>query len=249
MAREPSIPHKAIVDFILAGYSTRDAKEHFRFKTDNISNLRVNAAFKSVGVPRPRYAENRVCEFCGVDFVARDFKQRTCGAQACQTALIGDWHKNNPDTTRLALKRYRGTEKGRQNNLRMHRIRRERGRSGSLQDRWNFATSEIKKSLRKLSYLASRNHWEYRLQHIQKVAQFNRRFTPRNVRGIAAVTAPGMWQEALRAVQTTLLQYRSSVAASQWECTVNRISQAIRTGHKVKEWKAIQPLRQSHLTS
>lgn len=249
MPRKPSIPHEVIVEFILSGHTTRDAKEHFGFVSDNVANLRVHAAFKALGIPRPRYSEPRVCEFCSKQFIARDSKQRTCGSSKCQTALIVDWHKKNPDAAQEALKKYRGTEKGRQNNLRMHRRRRERGLHGSAQDRWNFAASEIKKSLRKLSYLAFRNPWEYRLQHIQKMAKMERQFTPRSRRGITSDVPSRMWNEALRAVQTTILQYRATAASSPWERSVNRISGTLRTGNKVREWKRKQRKRQSLLTT
>jgi len=242
MSRQPSIPHQVIIDFILSGHTTRDAQEHFGFKNDNVTNLCIHAAFKAVGISRPRYAEPRTCEFCGRYFIARNLKQRTCGDSSCQTSLIVDWRKSNPEATQEALKRYRGTEKGRQNNLRMHRRRRERGLNGSTQERWNFAASEIKKSLRKLCYLAFRNPWEYRLQHVQKAAQFERQFTPRNKRSIKSNIVAGMWQEGFRAVQTTLLQYSATAAYSQWENAINHISNALRTGHKVREWKKRQSL-------
>jgi len=224
MSKEPSIPHQVIVDYILAGHTTQDAKEHFAFKDDNIANLHVHAAFKALGIQRPRYAKPRTWEFCGRRFVARDFKQSTCGAQECQTALILDWQNQNPKKARKALQKYRGTEKGRQNNIRMHRRRRERGKHGSAQDKWNFASTEIKKSLRKLTYLAFRNSWEYRIQHAQKVAQAERAIISRNKRTILDTHPSGMWQQALRAVQTTLLQYRNNAMASQWEKAVSRIA-------------------------
>ena len=214
MGRRPSIPHRDIVEFILAGHTTQDAKDRYGFKTDNIANLRVYAAFKALGVTRPRYNEPRICEFCGEEYVARDRNQRTCGAKKCQTALIVEWHRSNPETPRESLRRYRATEKGRQNNLRMHRRRRERGLAGSAPDRWNFAATEIKKSLRKLSYLAFRNPWEYRLQHVQKVAQLERGFTPRNRRNFESDALPQMWNKALRAVQTSGLSTLSLLVSS-----------------------------------
>lgn len=237
MPKQPSIPHKVIVDFILLGNTTRDAKKHFEFKSNNIANLRVHTAFKALGIPRPRYAKSRRCEFCGSTFMARNSKQRTCGSLACQKSLILDWQAKNPDSASKALKKYRSTEKGRQNNLRMHRRRRQRGLNGSISERWNFAASEIKKSLRKLYYLAFRNPWEYRLQHVQKVAQSERTFTPRNLRNIKSTSPDAMWQEALRCVQTGILQHAAAALSSEWERTVNRIAGSIRTGNTVREWK------------
>jgi len=236
MSKEPSIPHQVLVDFILSGHTTRDAKEHFGFKNDNIANLRLHAAFKALSIPRPRYAETRTCEFCGGQFVARDFKQRTCGATECQTALIVDWQRQNPGTVRKALHYYRRTEKGRQNNLRMHRRRRERVH-GTLQDRWNFAADEIKKGLRKLSYLAYGNLWDYRVQHIQNMSKLEREFTPRNKRKLDSHSRTQMWYQALRAVQTTLLQYGINANATEWEKTVNKIAVSLRSGIMVREWK------------
>jgi len=249
MPKDPRIPHQVIVGFILSGHTTRDAREYFRFKNDNIANLRLHAAFKALGIPRPHYSKARTCQFCGRQFEARDFKQRTCGATECQTALIVDWQRQNPGAVRKALQQYRRTEKGRQSNIRMHLRRRELGKHGSDQDKWNFAATEIKKSLRKLSYLAFRNPWEYRLQHIQKVAQSERGITPRNKRAISATTSPGMWQQALRAMQTIILQYQNTVVSLPWQESVNRIAGALRMGVKVREWKRRQQRKQSLLTT
>ena len=248
MSKQPSISHKEIVDYVLAGHTTREAKDHFAFKNDNIANLRVHAAFKALGIERPRYAEARTCEYCGMQFIARDSKQRTCGNQECQNALILDWQSQNPDKVRRSLKKYRSTEKGRQNNLRMHRRRRVRGLDGSASERWNFAVSEIKKSLRKLRYLAIRNPWEYRLQHVQKIAQLERHFTTRNPRSFTASSPDGMWHEALRSAQTILLQSVAAASSSPWEKAVNRIAGSIRTGNKVREWKTRNKQRQSPST-
>lgn len=236
MSKEPSIPHQILVDFILSGHTTRNAKEHFGFKNDNIANLRLHAAFKALSIPRPRYAETRTCEFCGGQFVARDFKQRTCGAAECQTALIVDWQRQNPETVRKALHYYRRTEKGRQNNLRMHRRRRERVR-GTLQDRWNYAADEIKQGLRKLNYLAYRNLWDYRIQHIQNMSKLEREFTPRNKRKLDSESKLRMWQHAFRAIQTNLFQHHLNANISEWEKTGNRIVSALRSGLKMREWK------------
>ena len=243
MAKEPSIPHKAIVDFILNGHTTLDAREHFGFGSDNIANLRVHAAFKAIGIPRPRFQASRYCQFCRKSFIARDRYQRTCGSKECQTALIRDWQEKNPESGREALKKYRGTEKGRQNNLRMHRRRRHQGINGSITERWNFAASEIKKSLRKLSYLAARNPWEYRLQHIQKIAQMHREFTPRARRRFTSDSTSIKWQEAIRATQTTSLQAIRANHTSVWEDAANKVVAALRTGDKVREWKRIQNAR------
>jgi len=249
MARPPGIPHQIIVDYILAGHTTREARDYFTFKSDNVANLRVHAAFKALGIKRPRYARQRICEYCGKEFVARNIQQRTCGAQECQTALILDWQSQNPAKVRSALQKYRGTEKGRQNNLHMHRRRRDRGLSGTATDRWNFAASEIKKSLRKLYYLAVRSPWEYRLQHVQKVAQFERHFTPRNVRSFTTSLPDVMWQEALRSLQTILLQRVAASSLHPWERAVNKIAASIRTGNRVREWKTKNKRRQSLSTT
>lgn len=240
MARDPSIAHQVIVDYILSGHTTQDAQNHFGFKSDNIANLRVHAAFKALRIFRPRYQDSRVCQFCGKPFVARDRFQKTCGAVECQNALIHDWQENNPESRKVALRKYRATEKGRQNNLKMHRQKRRRGLIGTPEERWNFAASEIKKSLRKLTYLATRSPWEYRLQHIQKIAQMHREFSPRNQRRFTSDVPANKWQEAIRAVQTTHSRIVNVSMASPWERAVNSIAAALRTGHKVREWKQNQ---------
>lgn len=240
MARRPSIANQVIVDYILSGHNTQDVRDHFGFKSDNIANLRVHAAFKALGITRPRYQDSRVCLFCRKLFVARDRFQRTCGAVECQKALIRDWQENNPESTKSAHRKYRATEKGRENNIRMHRQRRRRGLLGTPTERWNFAASEIKKSLRKLTYLATRSPWEYRLQHIQKVAQMHREFSPRAQRKFTSDVSANKWQEAIRAVQTTHIQMVNASMETPWERAVKSIAAALRTGHKVREWKKNQ---------
>jgi hypothetical protein len=236
MSEKPNIPHQEIVKYILCGHTTRDAKQHFDFANDNVANLRIYAAFKALGITRPKYAERRKCQFCGKEFIARDIKQRTCGTPQCQQALIVEWHRKNPGAARIAMKKYRGTEKGRQRNARMHRRRRERVH-GTLQDQWNFAADEIKHSLRKLSYLAYRNSWEYRVQHIQNMSKLEREFTPRNKRRFDSHSRTQMWYQALRAIQTTLFQYGVNASATEWEKTVNKISVSLRSGIMVRQWK------------
>jgi len=237
MGKAPSIPHKVIVDYILAGHTTLDARDHFGFSGNNIANLRVHAAFKALRIKRPRFQEMRVCAFCHKQYVARNRQQRTCGIEACQEALIREWQTLNPEKVKQALGRYRKTEKGRENNHRMHRLRRSRGLMGTIPERWNFAATEIKKSLRKLDYLANRNPWEYRFQHIQKIAQMHRQFSPRAPRSFSGHSPTDKWQEAFRTVQTTSRQTTTAAMNSLWERTVNKIAGALRTGNKVREWK------------
>lgn len=241
MRKTPSIPHQTVVDFILAGHTTRAFKEHFGLANDNIANLRVNAAFNALGIPRPRYAEPRLCEFCGRQFTARDFQQKTCGSAACQTALIVAWHKRNPQSSASALARYRRTEKGRQNNLRMHAKRKDRGRFGSISEKWNYAAAESRKNLRKLKELATRNSWEYRMQHIQKACQLVRQFNARKPRSFPSQAVDSQWQAAVRALQTILIQESTRISDSPWERSTNRIAASLRTGMKVKSWKANRP--------
>ena len=234
MGRQPEIPHDVIAKFILAGNTTAHAKEHFGFSNDNVANLRIHAAFKALGIVRPRFAEERACEFCGKSFTARDRLQRSCGNQSCQEALIRHWQKKNPNKVQQALRKYRATDKGRLNNQRMHAKRRELGKAGTNSERWNFAAAEAKKSLRKLKSLATRNAWEYRIQHIQKMSQMEREVRPRNKRQVLSASAAGSWQIALRAVQTTLIQTCNASTDSAWGRAVQRISGAIRMGHNIR---------------
>ncbi|HOW50459.1 MAG TPA: hypothetical protein PLV42_00280 [bacterium] len=237
MSKLPSIDHQVIVDYILSGHTTTDAREYFGFKNDNIANLRVHLAFKALNIPRPRFQEERTCQFCGKPFVARDRYQRTCGAEDCQKTLIRDWQGKNPESKKDALKKYRSTEKGRQNRIRAGRQTRIKGKTGTTIERWNFATTEIKKSLRKLKYLVVRNPWEYRFQHIQNLAKMNREFRSRKARTFINDTPSDKWQEALRAVQTTIIQVVGSNLVSRWEASVNRIGATLRTANKAREWK------------
>ena len=211
---------------------------HFNFSNENVANLRVNAAFTKLGIPRPRYNVNRKCEFCGNDYSARNRSQRTCGSKECQEALIRKWQSDNPESRKSALAKYRRTEKGRRNNIRMHKKRRDTGLNGSHAERWNFATFEATKRLRKLRSLEERNPWEYRVTHIQKLMGMTRLHNPRLKRTFPTSLSPSeKWLLALRAVQTTLLQRSSASLLHAWEDAVVHISQAIRSGTKVRSWK------------
>ena len=247
MPKNPGIPDQTIVNYILAGHTTREAKDHFGFPSDNIANLRVHAAFKRLHIKRPRYQKHRTCEFCRNEFTARDYKQRTCGSAKCQQALISDWQKRNPDKHAEALSKFRRTEKGRQHNIRTHRRIRQRGLYGTTEERWNYAAMESKKSLRKLKYLAIRHPWEYRIEHIQKMVKMVREITPRARRNLELTTQPNKsssatsnWHSALRAVQTMLFQYNVTATVSPWERTVNRIVNSIRMSNRVRTWKRKQ---------
>lgn len=244
MPKVPAIPHEEIVTYICSGKTTLDAMAHFHFANENVANLRVHAAFKRLGIPRPRYSENRKCEFCGTEFSARDRNQRTCGLEQCQEALIKKWQSDNPDSRKAALTKYRRTEKGRQNNLRMHEKRRNAGQNGSIVERWNFASFEATKRLRKLKSLEVRNPWEYRVTHIQKLIGMSRVHNQRAQRAFPPSSTPiEKWSLALRAVQTTLLQRSSASRNHAWEDAVVRIGQAIRSGTKVRSWKTKNEIR------
>lgn len=242
MPNEPSIPHQTIVDFILSGKTTTDAKAYFGFKSDNIANLRVWAAFRALGIKRPVYQEEKTCVFCGRTYLARSRNQKTCGAKECQLRVISDWQRQNKDKVKEALGRYKRTEKGRLSNLRMHATKRAK-RLGNSEEKWQFALDEIKKSHRKLLYLSTRNSWEYRINHIQKIATLDRKFAHRSPRNIMSMPKRGIhtsatigWQHAFRAIQTTLCQYVVRIHNSIWEDSVTKIQAAIRSGEKVRLW-------------
>lgn len=247
MAKKPQIPHKVLVDFMLSGHSTRDAKNHFGFSSDNIANLRIWAAFKRMGLKRPIYAKERICDFCGRVFIARNLKQRTCGDFNCQAQLISDWRDKHPDKCQTALVKYRKTEKGRQNNIRMHKQRR-RKKFGPNYEKWNFAADECKKSLRKLKYLAYRSPWEYRILHIQNLTKMRRDFNPRPERNIGkfkneySISSDEpislfKWYVALRIIDTTIRQRISYIKCSVWEKTVQNIATSLRSSWRIRAWK------------
>lgn len=252
MAKKPKIAHQVIVDYILSGHSTREAKNHFGFPNDNVANLRIWAAFKHLGLKRPRYAKERKCKYCGKLFLARNYKQKTCGEKSCQTKLIVEWNRSHPESSRVALAKYRKTEKGRQNNLRMHAKRRAK-RYGSAPDKWNFAADECKKSLRKRKHLATRNPWNYRIEHIQKMAQVVRVVSPRRKRSVekyrkeyrvraGASEANLKWYSALRAMDTVMRQMRTYAINSAWESLISKIQASLRSNWRIQQWK-----RKKHL--
>lgn len=113
MGKKPAIPHKEIVEFILSGKTTLDAKKHFGFPSNNVANICVWAAFKTMGVKRPVFQESRVCEFCGKKYIALQRNRKTCGSNECQQASIVRWQQQNHEKTRSAIKKYKRSVKGR----------------------------------------------------------------------------------------------------------------------------------------
>lgn len=239
MPKKPEIPHELIVEYILAGHTTAEAREYFKFKNENIANIRIHTAFKALKIPRPRYQEAKECQFCKLQYIARDKKQRTCGNETCQRALILEWQAQNRHKTKLAHQKYRQTEKGRQNNLRMHATRRAKGREGSLCDKWNYALGEATKPLRKSKNRSTRHQWEYRLEHIQQMCQIQREFLSRRERDLDHLSGQltRSWLKALRAIQTTSLQGYYMSESTIWEKTINKIANSLRTGVKIRQWK------------
>ena len=244
MAKKPGIPHRQIVEFILSGKTTLDAKEHFGFSSDNVANTRVWAAFKALGIKRPAFEEKRTCEFCGKKYVAKRRNRQTCGSKECQQAFIVRWHQRNPEKARAANLKFKQSARGRAANREMHRRKRERGQTGTPQQRWAFALDESAKSFRKLVYMADRNPWEYRVQHIQKLSTVNREFKerpPRNLeKGIEksrSHRAAHFWLVALRAVQTVHSQRTSAARRTFWEQAANRIYAAVNMGNRIRRWK------------
>lgn len=232
------------MEFILSGKTTLDAKEHFGFASDNIANTRVWSAFRAIGIKRPAFQEVRICEFCGKEYVAKRRNRQTCGSRECQKAFINRWHAQNPENTQAASIRFQHSAKGQAANLRMHRLKRERGQSGTPQQRWAFALDEIARSFRKRQFLAFRNPWTYRLEHIQKLSVMAREFKarpPRNLEeGLAesrSHRAGHFWLVALRSVQTGHYQRCNAAERSVWEHAVNSICAAINTGNRIRRWK------------
>jgi hypothetical protein len=246
MGKPPAIPHQAIVDFILSGNTTADAKSHFGFASDNITNLRVWAAFKALKLERPRFSEERVCEFCGSQYIASRRNMRTCGASVCQERLILKWQTGNPEKVSEANRKFKKTSKGRAANVAQHQKKRALGITGTNCQRWAYGLDEISKSLRKLVELNSRNAWEYRFNHIQKLAQFeDRGFGKRRPKirldhkldRSKSHRAAHYWLIALREIQTQESQYRSRRDRNLWEESLGRLQASIRMGEKVRQWK------------
>jgi hypothetical protein len=246
MGKGPSIPHQTIVDYILAGNTTADARYRFGFASDNVANIRVWAAFKALNLERPRFSEERACEFCGLRYTASRRNLRTCGSSGCQEQLILKWQRDNPNKVAETNRKFRKSEKGRAANIAQHREKRALGNSGENWQRWAYGLDEISKSLRKLSEIASRNAWEYRIIHIQNLARLeernysNRRSKIRlshNLERSRSTRAAHFWLIALRAIQTQESQYRNRNSQNLWEDRIVRIQASIRIGEKLRQWK------------
>ena len=243
MGKKPAIPHEEIVEFILSGRTSLDARVHFGFSSNNIANTRVWAAFRALGIKRPVFQETRTCEFCGKEYIAKRRNRQTCGSKECQQAFIVRWHQGNPEKGRAANTKFKRSAKGRAANIKMHRLKRERGRTGAPEQRWAFALDEIAKSFRKLLYLAERNPWEYRVQHVQKLSKMTREIKARPSRNLdkglgrsRSHRAAHFWLIALRSVQTGHSQRRSAAERSFWEQAANRICAAVNTGNRMRKW-------------
>jgi len=245
MPKKPEIPHEDIVKFILSGKTTADAQQHFGFSSDNVANLRVHAAFKALGIKRPIFKEVRKCSFCGREYVAQRRNRQTCGLEDCQNAFILQWQKLNTTLVKSAQKKFRQSDRGRIANKKQHAKKRLLGQTGTPQQKWAFAVDEISKSFRKLKSLDIRNAWEYRLQHIQKLCLMERQFVQKPLRNLKkglekskSNQAAHYWLVGLRAAQTISIQNKSRQSLSIWEDACIRINQAVRTGEKVRQWKA-----------
>lgn len=246
MGRPPAIPHQTIVDYILAGNTTADAKTHFGFASENIANLRVWAAFKALKLERPRFSESRICEFCGAHYIALRRNLRTCGADACQEKLIKGWQDENPEKVSEANRKFKKSPKGRIANIAQHKKKWRLGKSGTTCQRWAFGLDEITKSLRKLKTLSSRGPWEYRIEYIQKLSQIEHRNYVRRRPKINLAhklersrshQSAHYWRIALRAVQTQESQYRNRLEINLWKQSIGRLQLAIRMGEMLRLWK------------
>ena len=229
---------------MLSGNTTLDAKEHFGFASDNIANTRVWSAFRAMGIKRPAFQEVRICEFCGREYVAKRRNRQSCGSKGCQQAFIVRWRQQNLNKARAANIKFKRSAKGRAANLKMHRRKRERGLTGTPEQRWALALDEIANSFRKRQFLAYRNPWTYRLEQIQQLSGMPRKFKarpPRNLEeGLAksrSHRAAHFWLVALRSVQTGYYHRRSAAENSVWEHAVNSIYVAINTGNRIRRWK------------
>lgn len=104
MAKKPRATPEEIVEFILAGNTTKEAVAHFGFSSENSANNRIWSAFKKLDIKRPRYSEEKKCLFCETIFIARSRNQVTCGAKECQNAFIVQWNKDNPNSSKKRLR-------------------------------------------------------------------------------------------------------------------------------------------------
>ena len=248
MPKKPAIPHEDVVAFILAGNTTKDAKEHFGFANDNVANNRVWAAFKRLGVERPRFSEKRECEFCGTGYLAARRNRSTCGSPKCQQAWIVRWQGQNPEIAKAALAKYRRTPKGRANNRRAKVKKLALFRTGNAAERWLYAAEECKKALRKRHDIARRSPWHNRIETIQsKTLRRSRDVSPRARRNVdkepytgekrEGTNAQLRWLNALRAVQTVVIQKRNARDQNDWETMVQRLAGSLRQSAKVRQWR------------
>ena len=241
MAKKPSIPHEEIAEFILSGKTTLDAKEHFGFPSVNAANARVWLAFKALGIKRPVFKEIRICEICGKKYVARRRNCQICGSRECQKVYTNRWRAQNPERTQATNIRFKRSAKGRAANLKMHRLKRERGQLGTPQQRWAFALDEITKSFRKRRFLAIRGPWTGRLERIQQNSGLPREpkaRPPRNLeRRLAksrSLGAAHFWLNAVGYIQNAHHQQRSVLERSSWEQAVNNLYNSIVMGNRLR---------------
>lgn len=232
------------MEFILSGKTTLDAKEHFGFPSVNAANVRVWSAFRALDIKRPVFEEIRICEFCGKKYVARRRNCQICGSRECQKAYTDLWRTQNPERVQAFTVKYKRSAKGRTANRKMHRLKRERGQSGTPQERWSFALDEIAKSIRKRLHLVLRNPWTYRLEHIQKLSKMPREPKARPPRNLERLLAKSRSQGAARfwfagVVYIQMSHYRrcSLLERSSWEKAANDLYNSIVMGNRMRRWK------------
>lgn len=232
------------MEFTLSGKTTLDAKEHFGFPSVNAANVRVWYAFRALGIKRPVFKEIRICGFCGKEYVARRRNCQICGSRECQKAYTDLWRTQNPERTQAFGIRYKRSAKGRAANRKMHRLKRERGQSGTPQQRWAFGLEEIANSFRKRRFLALRGPWTGRLEIIQQTSGLPRESKarpPRNLeRRLAksrSLGAAHFWLNAVGVMQNTHLQQCRVLEMSSWEKAVNNLYNSIVMGNRMRRWK------------
>ena len=236
MGKPPKIPHKEIVDYILSGHNTRDVKEHFGFKDMNQTNWKVWNSFKRLGIKRPVFTEERNCVYCGKEYNARSYRQKTCGSEECQYEFIKDWGNKHKDRRRIANEKYKGTEKYKLKQIRERKKKLKRYKEGENYDLWEGALYYCGRDLRKLLHYQKRNNWEYRLEHIQQISKVERTFNPRPSRKLTGDKIED-WKISLSLVINSIFNVENNSKMNLWERTLLGISNSMRMNNKLKEWR------------
>ena len=202
---------KDLVDFILSGKSTLEARDHFGFININIASGHIHRAFRELDIPRPRYNAVQVCEFCKEQYKATIRRQVCCQKVECVKAYHTAWKKQK-----------------------YHRCSKTDGLNTTRVELWNFAAHTIITGITKVWIYITGDRWQYRLDYIRRSTFYRpTRLIKDKKPGVVQFSTKG-WNDSLKIVQIEICYLRSYACISMWEKIVLNIQKAFQARIKIR---------------